>query len=152
MSDIVSSSRRPYLLRAMHEWITDNLQTPYIVVDANFEGVEVPREHVQEGKIILNISYSAANALELGNEWVMFQARFSGVSQSIAIPLLAVLAIYSNETGQGLIFEDEDGILPPPTGTDDPANPLSSIKTSTKKSGSKSKTSSDKPSHLRVVK
>lgn len=149
MSEIISTSRRPYLLRAMHEWITDNMQTPYIVVDANEEGVEVPREHVQDGKIILNVSYSAANVLELGNEWVMFQARFSGVSQSIAVPVFAVLAIYSSETGQGLIFEDEDEISPPPTGSDDPTNTLSSVKTNNKVT---KKSSSEKPSHLRVVK
>ena len=148
MSDIVSSSRRPYLLRAMHEWISDNMQTPYIVVDANEEGVEVPREHVEDGKIILNVSYSAANVLELGNEWVMFQARFSGVSQSIVVPVFAILAIYSNETGQGLIFEDDDETSPP-TGSDEPATSLSSVKTSNKVS---KKSSSDKPSHLRVVK
>ncbi len=149
MSDIISTSRRPYLLRAMHEWITDNLQTPYIVVDAHHEGVEVPREHVQDGKIILNISYSAANVLELGNEWVMFQARFSGISQSIAIPVSAILAIYSSETGQGLIFDDEEELSPPPTGSDTPPTKLSSVKSEnkvTKKSGS------EKPSHLRVVK
>ncbi len=150
MSDIISSSRRPYLLRAMHEWISDNMQTPYIVVDANEEGVEVPREHVQDGKIILNVSYSAANVLELGNEWVMFQARFSGVSQSIAVPVKAIYAIYSNETGQGLIFEDEgDEINPPPTGTDVPTSKLSSVKTANKID---KKPSSDKPSHLRVIK
>ena len=108
MSDISTTSRRPYLLRAMHEWITDNNQTPYIVVDANIEHVVVPREHVQDGKIILNVSYSAANALELGNEWLMFQARFSGKSQSLSMPVQAILAVYSKETGQGLIFEDEE--------------------------------------------
>ena len=149
MSDIVSSSRRPYLLRAMHEWISDNMQTPYIVVDANEEGVEVPREHVEDGKIVLNVSYSAANVLELGNEWVMFQARFSGVSQSIAVPVFAILAIYSNETGQGLIFEDSDETSPPPTGSDEPSTSLSSVKTSNKVI---KKPATDKPSHLRVVK
>ncbi len=149
MSDIISTSRRPYLLRAMHEWITDNMQTPYIVVDANEEGVEVPHEHVQDGKIILNISYSAANVLELGNEWVMFQARFSGISQSIAVPVFAIVAIYSNETGEGLIFDDEEEISPPPTGNDEPPNRLSSVKTDNKET---KKPSFDKPSHLRVVK
>ena len=149
MSDTISTSRRPYLLRAMHEWITDNMQTPYIVVDANEEGVDVPREHVQDGKIILNVSYSAANVLELGNEWVMFQARFSGVSQSIAVPVFAILAIYSNETGQGLIFDDEEDLSPPPTGSDESANKLSSVKTNNKVA---KKSASDKPSHLRVVK
>lgn len=140
MSDIPTTSRRPYLLRAMHEWITDNGQTPYIVVDALLDGVEVPNEHVQDGKIILNISYSAANALEMGNDWLMFQARFSGVSQSLAIPMHAVLAVYSKETGQGLIFEDEEEFSPP-TGTDGP-----------KVENDAAASAPEKRSHLRVVK
>ncbi|MBT8142103.1 MAG: ClpXP protease specificity-enhancing factor [Gammaproteobacteria bacterium] len=148
MTEFQNTSRRPYLLRAMHEWITDNQQTPYIVVDAGIVGVEVPREHVQDGKIILNVSYSAANALELGNDWVMFQARFSGLSQSIAIPILAVLAIYSKETGQGLIFEDEEDYIPP-TGGDDPGSKSDSPEGD--KSGG-DKPESSKRSHLRVVK
>ena len=108
MSDSVTSSRRPYLLRAMHEWISDNGMTPYVVVDANEQGVEVPREYVQDGKIVLNVSYTAANALELGNEWVMFSARFSGKPFNIALPSQSLLAIYAQETGQGLIFDEED--------------------------------------------
>jgi len=114
MSAIVTSSRRPYLLRAMHEWISDNGMTPYIVVDANEQGVEVPREYVQDGKIILNVSYTAANTLELGNEWVMFDARFSGKAFNVAIPCQAVLAIYAKETGQGLIFDEEEDFEPDP--------------------------------------
>jgi len=146
MSENTNTSRRPYLLRAMHEWISDNIQTPYIVVDANEPGVEVPREHIQDGKIVLNISYSAANALEMGNEWLMFQARFSGVSHSIVIPVKAIFAIYSNETGQGLIFEDEDGYTNPPTGSDD------SSSSSGKSVVSSPKTEGAKRSHLRVIK
>lgn len=144
MTDIVTTSRRPYLLRAMHEWITDNNQTPYIVVDASFEHVEVPREFVEDGKIILNVSYSAANALELGNEWLMFQARFSGRAQSLSMPVQAVLAIYSKETGQGIIFEEEEDKPNPPTGSDDSSNQDDSKPLA--------KPGSDKRSHLRVVK
>lgn len=153
MSEIISSSRRPYLLRAMHQWVTDNDQTPYIVVDALVPGVEVPMEHVRDNKITLNVSYSAANALELGNEWLMFQARFSGVSQSIAVPIHAVVAIYSKETGEGLIFELEEGLAPPSTDSDEhPSDP-----TPTKVNQSPGKTPTKKPasgkrSHLRVIK
>ena len=123
MSAIVTTSRRPYLLRAMHEWISDNGMTPYVVVDANEQGVEVPREYVQDGKIILNISYSAANALELGNEWLMFDARFSGKAFNIAVPSPAILAIYAKETGQGLIFDEDDDFHPDPI----PDPPLSTV-------------------------
>jgi stringent starvation protein B len=146
MTEINTTPRRPYLLRAMHEWITDNNQTPYIIVDALIEGVVVPMEFVQDNKIILNISYSAANALELGNEWLMFQARFSGISQSIVVPVSAILGVYSKETGQGLIFEEEENFPAPPTGTDDSSNQASGHP------GDKPAKETDKRSHLRVVK
>lgn len=148
MSDsIITTSRRPYLLRAMHEWITDNGMTPYIVVAANEQGVEVPREYVQDGKIILNISYTAANALELGNEWVMFDARFSGKAFNIAIPSFAILAIYAHETGQGLIFDEEDDLQPPPETTSD----ISEVGPSAPNPDKPSKPNKGKPA-LRVVK
>jgi len=104
----------------MHEWITDNGQTPHIVVDAQIEGVGVPRQFVKDGKIILNISRSATQGLRLGNEALTFQARFSGVTNSIAIPIRAVLGIYARETGQGMIFTESD-LAPEPT--DPPAGP-----------------------------
>lgn len=98
----------------MHEWITDNGQTPHIVVDAEIEGVGVPRQFVKDGKIILNISRSATQGLRLGNEALTFQARFSGVTNSITIPIRAVLGIYARETGQGMIFTEND-LAPEPT-------------------------------------
>jgi len=147
MSEVSLTSRRPYLLRAMHEWITDNSMTPYIVVEANIEGVEVPREYVQDGKIILNVSYTAANALEMGNEWVMFDARFSGKAFNIAVPIFAVLAIYSKETGHGLIFDEEDNEPDPTHLTEMPSDSNKSV-SSSKNSKAPAKT---KPS-LRVVK
>jgi len=147
MSAIITSSRRPYLLRAMHEWISDNDMTPYIVVDANQEGVEVPREYVQDGKIILNVSYAAANTLELGNEWVMFDARFSGNPFNIAVPCAAILAVYSKETGQGLIFDDEDEQPEPPPFVLTDVNEASTKSSDSKKTPPKK----GKPS-LRVVK
>ena len=108
MSGKTVSPRRPYLLRAMHEWMSDNQQTPHMVVDATFEGVEVPRQYVQEGKIILNVSHAAANGLVLGNDKVEFNARFGGTSQHVRIPMQAVLGIYARETGQGMIFSEAD--------------------------------------------
>ena len=99
-----SKSKRPYLIRAMHEWMGDNGHTPHIVVDASVEGASVPREHVKDGKIILNISQSAAHNLKLTNTSVSFRARFSGVPYDVWVPIAAVLGIYAKETGQGMIF------------------------------------------------
>jgi stringent starvation protein B len=108
-------SRRPYLLRAMHEWISDNQQTPHIVVDASIEGVEVPRQYVQGGKIILNISLNATSGLSLGNDGVAFRARFGGSTYNVNVPIVAVLGIYARETGQGMIFSEADAPPPPPS-------------------------------------
>jgi stringent starvation protein B len=109
------TSRRPYLLRAMHEWISDNAQTPHIVVDAEFAGADVPRQFVKDGKIILNVSHAATSALKLGNDWIEFNARFSGVTRHVKVPVQAVLGIYSRETGHGMIFSETD-IEPEPPG------------------------------------
>jgi len=105
-------ARRPYLLRAIHEWITDSLCTPHLVVDANMEGVEVPRQYVKDGKIVLNVSWNATANLRLGNDEVSFSGRFGGVSMSVHAPIAAVLAIYARETGQGMIFADDDVVEP----------------------------------------
>ncbi len=91
----------------MHEWMTDNSHTPHIVVDASHEGVVVPVEHVKDGKIILNISETAAHNLSLGNDAVGFRARFGGVPFDVWVPMRAVLGIYARETGQGMIFSHE---------------------------------------------
>lgn len=123
-------SRRPYLLRAMHEWMNDNLQTPHMVVNAGADGVEVPRQYVQDGKIVLNISYHATNGLTLGNDHVEFNARFGGQTHHVRVPMHAVLGIYARETGQGMVFSDEDGPTPSPDkppevsgGADAPSKP-----------------------------
>lgn len=122
-----SASRRPYLLRALHEWMTDNNQTPHIVVDAGIQGVEVPRQYVQDGKIVLNIGYHATQGLGMTNHEITFSARFSGNNHHIVIPVHAVIGIYARETGQGMIFGDEDGLpTPPPTSPDTPTPPTSS--------------------------
>ncbi|AMN46135.1 hypothetical protein ACG33_03215 [Steroidobacter denitrificans] len=115
MTEVPVPSRRPYLLRAMHEWISDSQQTPHIVVDASAPGVEVPHQYVQGGKIILNVSMNATSSLNLGNEFVLFRARFGGVTHDISVPVGAVLGIYARETGQGMIFSDIDAPPPQPT-------------------------------------
>jgi stringent starvation protein B len=106
-------SRRPYLLRAMHEWISDSQHTPHVVVDAGVAGVEVPRQYVRDGKIVLNVSWAATAHLELGNEELSFSGRFGGSTMHVRVPMAAILAIYARETGQGMIFTDEDGATPP---------------------------------------
>ena len=100
--------RRPYLLRALHEWISDSGETPHIVVDAAAEGVTVPRQFVKDGKIVLNVSFSATQMLKLGNEFVNFEARFAGVGFAVQVPVRAILGIYARETGQGMIFPEGD--------------------------------------------
>ena len=102
-----SRSKRPYLIRAMHEWMGDNGHTPHIVVDASVDGVSVPDEHVKDGKIILNISETAAHNLKLTNDSVSFRARFSGVPFDVWVPMPSVLGIYARETGQGMIFSHD---------------------------------------------
>ncbi len=113
--------RRPYLLRAMHEWIVDSDCTPHIVVDATVPGVEVPRQYVQDGKIVLNVSLSAASGLVLGSDELSFMGRFAGSAVAVRVPIEAVLGVYARETGQGMIFPDEDA--PPSPGGGEPQPP-----------------------------
>jgi len=103
--------KRPYLLRAMHAWMTDNSLTPHIVVDADVPGVQVPEQYIADGKIILNVSYSATDSLDLGGDSLRFKTRFGGVSCSVEIPVAAVLGIYAQETGQGMIFAEEEASI-----------------------------------------
>jgi len=105
----------------MHEWMGDNGHTPHIVIDAAVDGVTVPAEHVKDGKIILNISHSAAHNLKLTNAGVSFRARFSGVPFDVWVPILSVMGIYAKETGQGMIFSHGSEKPEPPEGPEDPA-------------------------------
>lgn len=105
---------RPYLLRAIHEWISDNGMTPYLLVDAQQHGVTVPQQYVEKGKIVLNVGAHAVQRLELGNEQVMFEARFSGSPMQVVAPIASILAIYARENGKGMVFADEDGSGDPP--------------------------------------
>lgn len=103
------TSNRPYLLRAIYDWISDNGFTPYVLVDAGRPGVRVPASAIRDGKVVLNIAMRAVANLELGNDRVRCMARFGGVSQSIDVPVSAVLAIYAQENGQGMMLPPEDG-------------------------------------------
>ena len=107
-------SSRPYLVRAFNEWILDNACTPYIVVDAGVQGVQVPTDYVANGQIVLNISPGAVKGLVVGNSSLEFSARFGGVPMQVVIPLQAVLAIYAKENGEGMVFGSEPG-SPEPT-------------------------------------
>ena len=98
---------RPYLLRAMHEWMSDNGYTPHIVVNADVDGLVVPEEHVSDGKIILNVSQSATKDLIIANQLMSFETRFACIPQIVKIPISAVLSIYARETREGISFESE---------------------------------------------
>lgn len=101
------TSHRPYLLRALYEWIADNGMTPHLLVDASGPTVQVPRSAVKDGKIVLNVAERAVQRLEMGNDVIQFSARFGGVSQAVSVPVSAVLAIYARETGQGMALPEE---------------------------------------------
>ena len=114
------TSSRPYLIRAIHEWIIDNGMTPHIVVHAESEGVHVPPEYVKDGQISLNISAAAVQGLSMDNDWIVFDARFGGKSFRVSVPTGSVLAIFARENGAGMSFgEEEDGDEPPPEPGDD---------------------------------
>ena len=114
------TSNRPYLLRALYEWITDNGLTPHVLVDAGFEGVDVPDHAIAEGKIVLNIATGATEHLLLENEVIFFHARFSGKPYKITVPMAAVIAIYARENGQGMMFAQDNSPPPPVDGSDEP--------------------------------
>lgn len=113
------TSSRPYLVRAIYQWITDNGLTPHLLVDVSVDGVQVPAEHVQNGKIILNIAPMAVTGLVLGDEEITFSARFSGKAQGLYVPVDAVLAVYAKENGQGMMFSEEDSAISAADGSDD---------------------------------
>lgn len=102
------TSNRPYVLRALHEWILDNGMTPYILVNAEVPDVVVPREYVNEGKVVLNVAPRAVKNLHISNDFVSFSARFSGAPFEVHVPQNAVLAIYARENGKGMIFPEEE--------------------------------------------
>ena len=109
------SSNRPYLIRAIYDWIVDNDLTPYLLVNAEYPGVEVPQEHVSGGRIVLNVSPKACRGLHMENDRIVFTARFSGLPTQIFVRPEAVLAIYAKENGRGMEFGDEYDGQPPPS-------------------------------------
>ena len=108
----------------MHQWMTDSGLTPHVMVHAGVTGVDVPKAHVREGRIVLNIGYDATRHLDLGNDWISFEARFGGVARQLRFPVLAVQSIYARETGEGIVFPPEESSAPPEgPAPDDPASP-----------------------------
>jgi stringent starvation protein B len=107
----------------MYQWIADNGMTPHLLVDVTVDGVQVPAEHVRNGKIILNIAPMAITGLVLGDSEITFNARFSGQSMALFIPVTAVLAIYAKENGQGMMFSEEDDAITSPDDEPDPDKP-----------------------------
>ena len=117
------TSNRPYLIRAIWEWIVDNGLTPHLLVDAEREGVEVPRQFVEDGRIVLNLGPTAVRDLDLGNDYISFNARFSGTPMAVLIPVSAVLGLYARENGEGMLFPREELPSEPPDDEPQPPGP-----------------------------
>jgi len=105
---------QPYLVRAIYEWIVDNELTPYVLVNAENDASHVPRQYVENGKIVLNLDPVAVNDLEMANDYIAFNARFGGKAMNVSFPVATVLAIYAKENGQGMVFNESDDENPPP--------------------------------------
>ena len=110
------TSSRPYLIRALYEWIVDNGHTPHLLVDAMADGVLVPQDYVKDGQITLNIAPSAVKHFAMGNDTIRFSARFRGLPTDVVVPCGAVMGIYARENGQGMTFAPEDDRPSPPGG------------------------------------
>ncbi len=136
------TSHRPYMIRALHEWILDNNFTPYILVNAFTKGVEVPQDYVKDGQIVLNISPQAIKTLNISNTAIEFEGRFGGIPTKVYAPMNAIMSIYARENGQGMMFETDDPLPEPPA-------PVSGVDVSESGPGKGKK--GTKPS-LRVVK
>ncbi|MGD8618593.1 MAG: ClpXP protease specificity-enhancing factor [Gammaproteobacteria bacterium] len=111
------NSSRPYLIRAIHEWILDNEMTPHLLVDMEGEGVDVPAQQGQNGKIVLNISPQAVEGLMLGNDAIGFRARFGGIATEVYVPVAAVMAVYAKENGRGMVFSEDEHAPEPDDGS-----------------------------------
>ncbi|HCR88762.1 MULTISPECIES: ClpXP protease specificity-enhancing factor [Psychrobacter] len=134
---------RPYMVRALYQWIEDNALTPYLMVDATADNVQVPKEHIQDGRIVLNIASRATGNMSMENDYIHFSARFGGVSQEIWVPLTAVMGIYAKENSQGMFFD--------PNEYDDYV-PEEDAATTSKKSTAAPKPKRDNKAGLKVLK
>ncbi len=107
-NDLTLTPTRPYMVRAIFEWLEDNYLTPHLMVDATQPNVNVPQEHVQEGRIVLNIASRATGNLVIDNDYIHFHARFGGVSRELWVPMAAVMGIYARENSQGMFFDPNE--------------------------------------------
>ena len=139
------TSVKPYFIQALHEWISDNGLTPLAVVDASYEGIRVPDGVVEDGKIVLNISYDAAENLQMDDELLTFNARFTGVSHAIIVPMEAVSAIYARENGKGMMFDVEHEDF------NKKENPVNETQQESNKKSKQPKEKSSRKSHLKLV-
>ncbi|MFK8011225.1 MAG: ClpXP protease specificity-enhancing factor [Marinicellaceae bacterium] len=139
------NSSKPYIIRALHEWISDNECTPLILVSSEHESVQIPTGIAKDGKVVLNVSYGATQNLEMIDEGILFDARFSGISENIYVPIDSILAIYARENGQGMMFGDNNELPDPPETTKKKKNKSENIKSTDDKK-------SHKKSFLKVVK
>jgi stringent starvation protein B len=117
------TSSRPYVMRALYEWILENDCTPYVLVNAQEEGVDVPAQYVKDGQIVLNISPAAVVDLVIGNDAIYFNGRFGGMPADIYVPMAGVIGIYARENGQGMVFEGEEAPWPQPPTEPSPPDP-----------------------------
>lgn len=108
------NSSKPYIIRALHEWISENNCTPLVLVSSEHEEVQIPSGIAKDGKVVLNVSYGATKHLEMIDEGILFDARFSGISENIYVPMDSILAIYARENGQGMMFGDNNELPDPP--------------------------------------
>jgi stringent starvation protein B len=141
------ASTKPYLIRAIHEWALDNGFTPQILVATELEQVVVPWDHVKDNRIVLNIHPQSVKFLEMGNDYLMCTARFSGKPFEITVPVYAVQAIYARENGQGIVFQEEEGSPPA-----EPSPEPTTSKNLNSRPGIKKSTSDAGVSHLKLVK
>tara|TARA_R110002111_G_scaffold207374_2_gene271567 strand:+ start:289 stop:669 length:381 start_codon:yes stop_codon:yes gene_type:complete len=107
------SSQKPYLIRAIFDWLLDNGATPYLLVNTTFPGVKVPEDYINDNKIVLNIAPDAVQHFQADNEWISFSARFSGKPLELFVPIEAVLGIYGKENNQGMFFTEDEAPTPP---------------------------------------
>ena len=122
------NSSKPYIVRALHEWISDNNCTPLVLVSSKHPDVQIPSGIDEDGKVVLNISYGATKNLELANEGILFDARFSGTSQSLYVPIDSILAVYARENGQGMMFGENEDSPDPPTKISNPPKTSKPVK------------------------
>jgi stringent starvation protein B len=121
------TARRPYMLRALYEWLVDNDLTPHLVVETDLPGVRVPEQFIEDGQIVLNVAPRAVGQLEMSNDAVTFSARFGGKPHSVIVPIYAIQAIYARENGAGTMFEPEDAYMDVSELAEEPIEPVSGI-------------------------